>query len=82
MSPRKEKPMDEVITIKRSDLHKAFEHLETTKDLRDIYEAKKDELQYQKYLSEWIGMLTIICDLGLLSEQTRWLCEQIRKEQE
>ena len=61
-----------VITIEDENLEKIFSNLKVIKQLRDMYEKNGDELQYEKYLSEFCGIYGVINLLGLEEEWQQW----------
>ena len=64
-----------VITIEDENLEMIFSNLKVIKQLRDIYKKNGDELQYEKYLSEFCGIYGVIVLLGLEEE---WQQYQIK----
>lgn len=53
------------ITIDEENLEKIFSNLKTVKDLRDMYYKNKDEISYEKYLSEFVGIYGTLVFLDL-----------------
>lgn len=65
----------EEITIGRKNLEEAFSNLKATKSLMNIYKKNNDELLYEKYLAEFVGIYYTICVLGLEEEWQEWQIE-------
>ena len=61
-----------VITIEDENLEMIFSNLKVIKQLRDIYKKNGDELQYEKYLSEFCGIYETLVLLGLEEEWQEW----------
>lgn len=59
------------ITIDEKNLELVFSHLKTVKKLRDIYE-NKDEVAYEKYLSEFVGVYGTLVFLDLEGRWQEW----------
>ena len=64
------------ITIDEKNLEQAFSHLKTVKKLRDIYEGK-DEISYEKYLSEFVGIYGTLVYLNLEDRWQKWQIEHL-----
>lgn len=64
------------ITIDEKNLEQAFSHLKTVKKLRDIYE-NEDEIAYEKYLSEFIGIYGTLVYLDLENRWQKWQIEHL-----
>lgn len=64
------------ITIDEKKLEEVFSHLKTVKKLRDIYEGK-DEIFYEKYLSEFIGIYGTLVTLDLEYRWQKWQIEHL-----
>ena len=61
-----------VITIEDENLEMIFSNLKVIKQLRDMYKKNGDELQYEKYLSEFCGIYGILVLLGLEEKWQQW----------
>ena len=59
------------ITIDEKNLEQVFSHLKTVKKLRDTYEDK-DEISYEKYLSEFVGIYGTLVFLDLENRWQEW----------
>lgn len=59
------------ITIDEKNLEQVFSHLKTVKKLRDTYEGK-DEISYEKYLSEFVGIYGTLVFLDLENRWQEW----------
>ena len=66
------------ITIDEKNLEQAFSHLKTVKELRDIYKDR-DEISYEKYLSEFVGIYGTLTYLGLEEEWQKWQIEHLNE---
>lgn len=64
------------ITIDEKNLEQVFSHLKTVKKLRDIYESK-DEISYEKYLSEFVGVYGTLVFLDLEDRWQKWQIEHL-----
>ena len=62
------------ITIDEKKLEEVFSHLKTVKNLRDMYEGK-DEISYEKYLSEFVGIYGTLVLLDLENRWQKWQIE-------
>lgn len=67
------------IQIKESQLEEIFSSLKTTKSLCEIYE-NKDEVLYERYLSEFVGVYLTLFALGLGDEWHKWQIEHEDEE--
>lgn len=65
----------EEITIKCKNLEDIFSNLKVVKSLVGLYRRRDDELHYEKYLSEFVGIYCAICTLGLEEEWQKWQIE-------
>lgn len=65
------------ITIDEEDLEKIFSNLKTVKDLRDMYYKNKDEISYEKYLSEFVGIYGTLVYLNLEDRWQKWQIEHL-----
>lgn len=59
------------IQIQESQLEEVFSSLKTTKELCDIYE-NRNEVLYEKYLAEFVGIFCTLNTLGLDEEWYKW----------
>lgn len=67
------------ITIDEKNLEQVFSNLKTVKKLRDIYEGK-DEISYEKYLSEFVGIYGTLVFLDLEERWQKWQIEHSNDE--
>lgn len=65
------------ITIDEEDLEKIFSNLKTVKDLRDMYYKNKDEISYEKYLSEFVGIYGTLVYLNLEDRWQKWQMQHL-----
>lgn len=65
------------ITIDEENLEKIFSNLKTVKDLRDIYYKNKDEISYEKYLSEFVGIYGTLVYLNLEDRWQKWQMQHL-----
>ena len=65
------------ITIDEKNLEKIFSNLKTVKDLRDIYYKNKDEISYEKYLSEFVGIYGTLVYLNLEDRWQKWQMQHL-----
>lgn len=65
------------ITIDEENLGKIFSNLKTVKDLRDMYYKNKDEISYEKYLSEFVGIYGTLVYLNLEGRWQKWQVEHL-----
>ena len=65
------------ITIDEENLEKIFSNLKTVKDLRDMYYKNKDEIFYEKYLSEFVGIYGTLVFLDLENRWQKWQIEHL-----
>ena len=65
------------IIIDEENLEKIFSNLKTVKDLRDMYYKNKDEIFYEKYLSEFVGIYGTLVYLNLESRKKKWQVEHL-----
>ena len=65
-----------VITIDEKNLEQVFSNLKTVKKLRDTYEGK-DEISYEKYLSEFVGIYGTLVFLDLENRWQKWQIEHL-----
>jgi len=65
------------ITIDEENLEKIFSNLKTVKDLRDMYYKNKDEISYEKYLSEFVGIYGTLVYLNLEDRWQKWQIEHL-----
>jgi hypothetical protein len=47
------------------------------KDLRDMYYKNKDEISYEKYLSEFVGIYGTLVYLNLEDRWQKWQIEHL-----
>lgn len=66
------------IAIDEKNLEQAFSHLKTVKELRDIYKDR-DEISYEKYLSEFVGIYGTLIYVGLEEEWQKWQIEHLNE---
>ena len=64
------------ITIDEKNLEKVFSNLKTVKELRDTYEGE-DEIFYEKYLSEFVGIYGTLVFLDLEDRWQKWQIEHL-----
>lgn len=65
------------IIIDEENLEKIFSNLKTVKDLRDMYYKNKDEIFYEKYLSEFVGIYGTLVYLNLEDRWQKWQIEHL-----
>ena len=65
------------IIIDEENLEKIFSNLKTVKDLRDMYYKNKDEIFYEKYLSEFVGIYGTLVYLNLEGRWQKWQVEHL-----
>lgn len=65
------------ITIDEENLEKIFSNLKTVKDLRDMYYKNKDEISYEKYLSEFVGIYGTLVYLNLEDRWQKWQMQHL-----
>lgn len=67
------------ITIDEKNLEEVFSNLKVVKDLRDIYQKNGDEVLYDRFLAEFVGIYgTLVC----LDLEDRWQKWQIKHHDE
>ena len=65
------------IIIDEENLEKIFSNLKTVKDLRDMYYKNKDEIFYEKYLSEFVGIYGTLVYLNLEDRWQKWQMQHL-----
>ena len=71
------------VTITEEQMEKAFEYLEISYSLVNIYSEEEDKEMHNYYLHQWYGMYSMINMLGLTYEYNSWHKEYtLRKETE
>lgn len=60
------------ITINSAQLEEVFSHFRVIIYNRDWAAKENDQETYQKYLSEFCGIFTVLVKLGLYDEWIRW----------
>ena len=63
------------VTITREQMEKSFQYLSTIIYNRDWCEEHGERERYENYLSEFCGILSVYCNLGILNEWYRWRAE-------
>ena len=61
--------------ITQEQMDEVFKNLSVIISLRDLYESEKNETMYQKYLSEFCAMFSVISIFGLDNEWYAWRIE-------
>ena len=64
------------ITIDEKNLEQVFSNLKTIKKLRDIYKGR-NEISYEKYLSEFVGIYGTLVFLDLENRWQKWQIEHL-----
>ena len=72
--------MEKTYTITQSQLDKALENLNNVCSIKDYSKDTGDEVEYQKYLFEFCGIICTLCDFGLLTEWDKFRADKIRAE--
>ena len=60
------------ITIDEKNLEEVFSHLKVVKYLRDIYEKDGNEVLYNRFLAEFVGIYGTLNLLGLDDKWSEW----------
>ena len=60
------------VAIDEKNLEEVFSHLKVVKDLRDIYEKDGNEVLYDRFLAEFVGIYGTLNLLGLEDKWQEW----------
>jgi predicted regulator of amino acid metabolism with ACT domain len=60
------------VAIDEKNLEEVFSNLKVIKDLRDIYEKDGNEVLYDRFLAEFVGIYGTLTLLGLDDKWSEW----------
>ena len=60
------------VEIDEKNLEEVFSHLKVVKGLRDIYQKNGNEVLYDRFLAEFVGIYSTLTLLGLEDRWQEW----------